>query len=126
MPCKRGRLQVGFTLLEVVVALAILGISMAVIIKVTSRHADNSLYLESKTVAHWVAMNLWSELQMMPPEDPITRFNGIEVMAKRNWEWSIIVRNTPDRDVQELKMEVREAGKEGVLASLRGYRVVYP
>ncbi|MET0093045.1 MAG: type II secretion system minor pseudopilin GspI [Sedimenticola sp.] len=126
MFCKRGRLQIGFTLLEVVVALAILGISMAVIIKVTARHADNAFYLESKTVAHWVAMNLWSELQMMPPEDPITHFNGIEVMAKRNWEWSIIVRNTPDRDVQELKMEVREAGKEGGLASLRGYRVVYP
>ena len=47
----------GFSLLEVLVALAILGISLGAAIKATSSSLGNAGYLQQRTLAHWVAMN---------------------------------------------------------------------
>ena len=47
----------GFTLLEVLVALAILAISLAVLLKISAQNANNAAYLRDKTFAHWIALN---------------------------------------------------------------------
>ncbi|HEX2238999.1 MAG TPA: type II secretion system minor pseudopilin GspI, partial [Gammaproteobacteria bacterium] len=54
----------GFTLLEVLVALAVIAIALASIIKVVGTGAANAGYLRDKTFAHWVAANRLVQMQI--------------------------------------------------------------
>lgn len=54
----------GFTLLEVLVALAILAIALGALIKAGSTNTANAVYLRDKTFAHWVALNTITEMQV--------------------------------------------------------------
>ena len=46
--------QAGLTLIEVLIALAIVSIAMTAIIKATSQNIRSTQYLEHKTLAAWV------------------------------------------------------------------------
>jgi general secretion pathway protein I len=48
----------GFTLLEVLVALAILAVTLGALVKAGSEHTRHTLYLQERTLAHWAGQNL--------------------------------------------------------------------
>lgn len=54
----------GFTLIEALVALAILAVAAAGIIGATERHIDTVSGLERRTAARWVAENKLAELSL--------------------------------------------------------------
>ena len=58
----------GFTLLEVLVALAILGTSMYAGFSLLQKTISNSDYLETKVLAHWVVQNALSEVNLAGQE----------------------------------------------------------
>ena len=60
----------GFTLIEVLAALIIVGLGMLGVIQAVIQAANNGTYLREKTLAHWIAMNLVTERRLMtaPPE----------------------------------------------------------
>lgn len=58
----RGRSR-GFTLLEVLVALLVLGVALGALIKAGSEHARNTAYLQERTLAGWVASNLIADYE---------------------------------------------------------------
>lgn len=62
--------QRGFTLLEVLVALAIFASVAAVLLTASARSLQNAARLEEKALAGWVADNYLTELQLAetPPE----------------------------------------------------------
>ena len=51
------RVQRGFTLIEVLVALAIVTIGMAAVLEALTSSARATLYLRRKSFAEWVAIN---------------------------------------------------------------------
>jgi general secretion pathway protein I len=65
-----GLRQYGFTLLEVLVALAIFASVAAVLLTASARSLQNAARLEEKALAGWVADNYLTELQLAetPPE----------------------------------------------------------
>lgn len=86
--------QHGMTLLEVLVALAVIGIAMAAMIKSTDTGVVNAAYLEERSFAHWVAMNRDTELQL---DGAITGVKWQEAeMAGRNWQVRTAVEATND------------------------------
>lgn len=109
----------GFTLLEVLVALAILAIAMSAVIKVTSENADNASYLRDKTLAHWVAMNVLTEIQIRQKWLNIGTKKGMVEMAERKWYWLLKISTTVDNELRRLEIEVR-LDKE-VLTTLVGF-----
>ena len=58
-----ARTQNGFTLLEVLVAIMIVSLSVVSIIQATARHVNNTLELEKRMVASWVASNHIAEIR---------------------------------------------------------------
>ena len=99
--------QRGFTLLEVMVALAVVAIALAALVKGGSQSAATAAHLRDKSFAHWVAMNRVAELRLQPqwPETGETRSD--EEMARRRWYTSAKVIATDDADVRRLEVEVR-------------------
>ena len=96
----------GFTLLEVIVALAVLAIALAALVKAGSQNAENAGYLRDKTLAHWVALNLLTEIQLGQRLLESDEQKGQMTMAEREWFWVIKVFNTAEEQLRRLEIRV--------------------
>ena len=90
MTCKApGKLShKGFTLIEILVALAVIAISLGAIISTSGSHARSATYLKQKTIAHWVAMNEITKLQIENDFPGIGDKQGSTEMANKEWFWT--------------------------------------
>jgi general secretion pathway protein I len=115
MRCSRIthlKTQSAFTLLEVLVALAVLAMGMGTVIKVVTSQSIQVGYLKEKTIAQWVASNKANEVQLAAwPATGTSR--GSEFMAQQEWRWKLTVSNTPDKDIRRLDIEVSRADEKG-------------
>lgn len=112
----------GFTLVEVLVAVAVLAIALAAVITAMARQADNAGYLRQKTLAMWVAHNRMTEFQFEaePPRDG--RSDGKVEMGGVEWRWEAVVQKTQDDKLRRVDVTVQGPGqKEGSLARLSGF-----
>lgn len=103
----------GFTLLEILVALAVFSIVALTALTNNNVMIDNSKYIQDKTLAHWVAMNTASELQLAGNWLKTGGKKGVAVMAGRRWNWQATGKSTPDPDIQEVDIKVVSADDVG-------------
>lgn len=104
--------QKAFTLLEVLVALAVLTMGLGTVIKVAGSQASQLAHLKNKTLALWVANNKANEIQLGKwPKTGVS--SGHEFMANQEWRWKLKVSNTPDKDLRRLDINVNKANEEG-------------
>jgi len=96
----------GFTLLEVLVALAILAIALAAVIKTTTANVENAQYLRDKTLAHWVAMNVLKEVQVRGEWPSVGKKDGTALMANREWFWIMHTSTTMEKELRRLDIQV--------------------
>lgn len=115
---KRAR---GFTLLEVIVAVAILAIAMGAIISGMASHASNAGELRDRTVALWVAHNRMSEIELAPEWPDTGRSDGDVKMGGAEWRWFAEIKDTEDPELRRVDLRVRLQGGEADLAKLSGF-----
>lgn len=116
----------GFTLIEVLVALAIVAIGMAAVLEALTSSANTTMYLQDKTFAEWVALNRIEAIRLsgtMP--GPGTSSDDIDY-AGRSWEWRQKVTHTRVSGMVQVDVDVRpadsKAGDErGWYASATGF-----
>ncbi|ALP54305.1 hypothetical protein Tel_14770 [Candidatus Tenderia electrophaga] len=114
--------QRGFTLLEVLIALAILAVALAAAIKGISSHVGNISYLKERSLAHWVGMNALTELRVSGRYPSAGEIKGDESMAGREFSWVIKVTEVEGGDVRRLDVRVvPENDPERPLTSLIAY-----
>lgn len=105
--------QTGFTLLEVLVALAVLAITMGAIIGVATQSINTVAVLRDRTLAGWVALNQINkqllDAKPWPEEGSLT---GNADSANRVWRWEARFSKTDDPDLRRLDLIVR-AGENG-------------
>ena len=111
--------QPGFTLLEVLVALAVLAIAMGAIISAATQSINTVADLRDQTFASWVALNQINALllEKQPwPEDGSRK--GKAELANRTWRWEARFHKTDDPDLRRLELMVY-AGETGPELSKR-------
>jgi general secretion pathway protein I len=112
----------GFTLIEVLVALAVLAIALSAIIKTMSANTLNSIYLRDRTLAQWVALNKITEMQLNPDWPSPGKTDGSTVMGNHEWFWEAEVKTTPDNDVDTITLRVRgQRDAEHPVSTLQAY-----
>lgn len=75
----------GFTLLEILIALAILAILMTGLLKIAADNTRNLWHVENKTIAAIIAANHAAQLRLA--KDKPEQDDGWETQAGRRWYW---------------------------------------
>ncbi|MEX0731405.1 MAG: type II secretion system minor pseudopilin GspI [Aquisalimonadaceae bacterium] len=99
------RRQSGFTLMEVLVAVAVLGIALAAIIKASSEMTANAVELRDRTLANWVAGNVLTELHITRAWEAETR-EGTAQMGDRDWAWEAEISTTANPALRRVDIRV--------------------
>jgi len=100
---SRKSTQVGFTLVEVMVALAIIGVALGAAVQAVSVANNNAANLSQQTLARWVAMNQIVRVQMSGEWPNIGKTTGTEEMANATWHWQVEVIKTQDDRLRQLQ-----------------------
>jgi len=99
----------GFTLIEVLVALAIVAIGMAAVLGALTSSANTLAYLRDKTFAQWVALNQIATLRLSGQMTPTGNSDGDTDFAGRSWHWRREVTATQVPGVVRIDVKVRPA-----------------
>jgi len=97
----------GFTLVEVLVALAIVAIGMAAVLGALTSSAGTISYLRDKTFAQWVALNQIANLRLSGQMTPTGNSDGDTDFAGRTWHWRQEVVATDVPGVVRIEVKVR-------------------
>jgi general secretion pathway protein I len=107
-PCTRG-----FTLIEVLVALAIVVIGMAAVMGAITSSAKTVSYLRDKTFAQWVAENQIVTIRLSGQLVQAGNTNGDQDYAGSKWHWRQEVAATEIPGVMRIDVHVRPADVKG-------------
>ncbi len=122
----------GFTLLEVLVALAIFAVVAAAVLTATSRALNNTTRLNELTLAGWVADNRLTELQLAVPPPAAGRDQRAITLANRQWATESLLEPTDNARMLRATVWVAAPGRfRGApsthpLASLSGFVEIPP
>jgi general secretion pathway protein I len=96
-----------FTLLEVLVAMAIFGYAAVSLISNMAQYQAAQLNATQRTVAHWVAMNEMAKTRLEKEWPNIGVTRGTAEMANKTWYWLRTVSKTSEKDLRQIEIEVR-------------------
>lgn len=101
----RGR-AAGFTLLEVMVALAIVSIGLIAAFNGIIQMAHSTSMLRERAMADWIAMNMISTIRISGDFPDVGRFDGSTEFASREWRWEARISETGVNDLRRIDMHV--------------------
>ncbi|MFB6259458.1 MAG: type II secretion system minor pseudopilin GspI [Thiohalorhabdaceae bacterium] len=111
----------GFTLLEVLVALAIVAFGLAALWKGLGQGVAVTQSLPERVMARWVAQNRLV-LRQARGDWPETRsFDGETEMGGRTWYWQEQVTSTDSERLRRITVKVGTDEADPGLVSLEGY-----
>ena len=112
----------GFTLIEMLVALAIFSLAALALLRLGGATATNSASLSDQAIAQIVARNLAVETLSDPGPPAFGTSQGNIANAGRRWRWMRTVSRSPEARIQQIEILVQpEAGGPG-RASLTIFR----
>ncbi len=122
MSCDSTGDSRGFTLLEVLIALTIISLSLGALISTSGSQAGSAGYLKQKTIAHWVAMNEITQMQIEQAFPGKGDTRGSTEMAGTEWYWTRTVKETEDENSRQVEIKIYlDEERESSLTRLIGY-----
>ncbi|MDE1465001.1 type II secretion system minor pseudopilin GspI [Spartinivicinus poritis] len=116
----------GFTLLEVMVALAIFASAAAVLVISDGSAIKQTIYLEEKILASWIAENQLARMQLEAQWPELGKKEGTVSFAQRNWKVTTEVSKTSQENFNKVELTVSrqeqtKSAEDNVLFTLTGY-----
>jgi general secretion pathway protein I len=118
-----ARTDAGFSLLEVVVAIAVFSLGALATLNVLGESGRNATADEARLIAGIVAENRIAEA-IAASAPPQGAGKGIEHAMSRDWEWELVASPTTEPRIMRIDVKVRQAGQAQVLAELSSFRSV--
>lgn len=118
LPSKRRFGGAGFTLVEVLVALAVLSIALAAVLHAMGQAIDLTAGLRDRTLALWVAEERAALHQLRQEWPSLDTIEGTTEFAGREWRWLERTASTPIADFRRMDIEIYPAGSKDRLATM--------
>ncbi len=96
----------GFTLLETMIALAIVALGMMAVNAQLNRYVLSAIYIEQKTLASWIASNVLTDLSVRTQWPELGEIEGDVEFAQRQWLWRAEVSETPVETLRRVDVDV--------------------
>jgi len=112
MPRSRSA---GFTLIEVLVALAVIALGLTAVIKALNDYTDATSYTRQKTLASWIATNKLTEISVAPAWPSIGDYDEDVEFARQQWRCAIEVSETPVTNLRRVDVSVSLVTKPDVV-----------
>ena len=126
MNTQRPKLIRGFTLLEVLVALAILSISLIAALRSGAVATQNAGEIRQRLLADWVARDRLEEHRARRDWPPLGSSTGEATQAGVRFRWEEKVVGTPNYQFRRIDIRVlpaETAAQEQSLAKLTGFLI---
>lgn len=116
----------GFTLLEIMVAVAVFAVAGAALIKNASLAVNQTMSIRDKTLAYWIAKNEISQIRSVPRDPQNFVSTGTDrrtvTMADREWQVVIEVVATENDAMRRVEIGVyREDDLDNAVALLTSF-----
>lgn len=113
----------GFSLIEVLVALAVLALALAALVRAAGIEADSLADERERTLAQWVAANAIAETRLAPGLPTAGRRSGEVEMGGRRWRWQMQIRLANAEGIRRLDVTVLDARDARQVYVLTGFAV---
>lgn len=114
--------QRGFTLLEVMVAMAITALGLSATYYAVMQSIDAIDRLQEKTFAHWIAINRLTEMRLQQQVAETGENNGDLEYADQRWIWRSRVSKTGVDNLYRVDIEVsKENSPDDVVSDIVGF-----
>jgi len=116
-----NRRHFGFTLVEVLVAMAVLAIALAAVMRVVTQAIDTTAALRDRTIALGVAEDRLALHRLQNSWPALDTFDGVREQGGREWHWREKVVSTEIADFRRIEVEVRLRPEGEILAHAVGF-----
>ena len=115
------RRAAGFTLVEILVALAVLAIALTAAAHALGSAADTTVALRERMLARWIAEDRLAELELRREWPALDTIEGNAEMGGRKFHWIQETGVTPVARMRRVEVRVLLPGAKTPLASLTGF-----
>lgn len=115
--------RLGFTLVEVLVALAIIAIAIGTAMRATSAAFGSSADIKDRTMARWVGKNELARLQTSLSLPATGTLSGEVTQGNVGYSWNAVVETTPNPNFRKVEIVVRRQDGTHSLVTVQGFVV---
>jgi len=119
MPCARK--SGGFTLIEVLVALAIVGFALAAMAGTMVQMLNAANTMRDRTYASWIANNKITEMRLSNVLPEVSTSSGEVTYAGVDWNWRAVVSETGVENLFRVDVSISFPGQEPLMRPVTGF-----
>lgn len=96
----------GFTLIEVLLALAVIAIALTALLKTSAQNITNTNRIKDKTISHWVAMQGVAMIQLGLLQPTTSQeITQVTTLFGQRWYWRINTKATAIKSVFQVTIK---------------------
>lgn len=115
---RRGR---GFTLIEVLVALAVISISLIAVAGEMIQMLDMATTMRQRTFASWIAYNKIAEMRLENVLPEVSSSSGDVKYAGVEWDWRAVVSETAVENLYRVDVTISLPGEDPLMRPVTGF-----
>lgn len=97
----------GFTLIEVLLAMAVIAIALTALLKATAQNVVNTQRIKDKVISHWIAMQGVAMVQLdvveVRPNQEVTKITSL---LGQRWYWRAKLSRTSIKALEQITITV--------------------